>query len=64
VNISPNQSDTLYIANCSGISPTQFPFIIGLSKSLTSITVTISNGTASQAQISTFAELDCSAIHN
>lgn len=63
VTISPNQPDTLYIANCNGITPTQYPFIIGLSKATNSITVTISNGTASQAQISTFAELDCSAIH-
>ena len=63
VPISPNQVDTLYIANCTGVNPTQYPFIIGVNKGLTSITVTISNGSSSQAQISTFAELDCSAVH-
>lgn len=63
VSISPNQPDTLYIATCSGITPTGYPFIIGLSKATGSITVTISNGTASQAVVSTVAELDCQATH-
>lgn len=63
VPISPNQVDTLYIANCSLINPTQYPIILGLNKGLTSITVTISNGTSNMAQISTAAEADCSAIH-
>jgi hypothetical protein len=63
VAIAPVQPDTLYIANCTGVTPTQYPFIIGVSKAVGSITVTISNGSAGQAQISTFAELDCSAIH-
>lgn len=63
VTLSPNQPDTLYVATCNGINPTQYPIILGLNKGLTSITVTISNGTNSMAQISTFAELDCVAVH-
>jgi hypothetical protein len=63
VTLSPTQADTAYIANCNGISLTGYPFIIGLQKTTTQITVTISNGSSSQAVVSTFAELDCSAIH-
>jgi hypothetical protein len=64
VTITPTQPDTSYIANCSGTGAiTGYPFIIGLSKAIGSITVTISNGAAAQAVASTISELDCSAIH-
>jgi hypothetical protein len=63
VTISPTQPDTNYIATCGGISATNFPFMNSLVKSTVAVSVTIVNGTASEAMASTWAELDCVAIH-
>jgi hypothetical protein len=63
VTISPTQADTNYVAACSGTGATNFPNINQVAKATGSITVTIMNGTASQAAVSTWAELDCVAIH-
>jgi len=64
VTISPTQPDTAYVAHCDGIGASGTPFIEGLAKTSTSvITVTVSTGTASSAQVSSYSELDCSAIH-
>jgi hypothetical protein len=51
--------DANYAATCSIVSPSGFPYIMGTSKTTTSITVTISNGTASAAVISGGAGIDC-----
>lgn len=63
VTISPTQADTAYIANCSGVTPSGVPFVQSVTKSTTSITVQIVNGDSSGAVDSSYAELDCSAIH-
>lgn len=58
-------ADTNYEASCSGIGPTQFPFYTGITSQLAaSVTVQITNGTASEAQISTFSSISCIGIHN
>jgi hypothetical protein len=64
VTITPTQADTSYVASCTGQIPTQYPFIIGVNNtSISSVTVTITNGAAAQAQISTYASLNCIAVH-
>lgn len=58
-------ADTNYEASCSGVTPTQFPFYLGITSQLAaSVTVQLTNGTASEAQVSTFAAISCVAIHN
>lgn len=56
-------ADSNYMATCNGINATQFPVIMSLAKSPSAVTVTISNGTANGAQLSTYAEVDCIGIH-
>jgi hypothetical protein len=64
VTISPAQPDTGFIPLCMGQGAVQFPFILGTTtQTTTSITVEITNGQGNQAQISTFASLNCAAIH-
>jgi hypothetical protein len=64
VTISPAQPDTGYIPLCMGQGAVQFPFILGTTtQTTTSITVEITNGQGNQAQVSTFASLNCAAIH-
>lgn len=58
VNLSRTEADTNYKVGATCVSPTQFPFIIGVSKSTGSVTVTLTNGQGNQAQVSTCAELD------
>lgn len=59
-----NFADTNYRASCSGVGPTQFPFYTGItSKAVGSVTVQITNGTASEAQASTFSSIECIGIH-
>jgi hypothetical protein len=59
-----NFADTSYRASCSGVGPTQFPFYTGItSKAVGSVTVQITNGTASEAQASTFSSIECIGIH-
>lgn len=58
-------ADTNYEASCSGIGPTQFPFYMGITSQLAaSVTVQLTNGTASEAQISTFTAISCVGVHN
>lgn len=63
ITITPTQADTAYIPSCTGVGVSGAPYIAGVSKATGSITVTISNGQGSQAVVSTYSEVDCSAIH-
>lgn len=59
VNLNVSEPDTNYAVSCTGVGPTGAPFIQAVSKSTGSVTVTIVNGTASQAIVSTYSEMDC-----
>ena len=63
VTITPTQADTSYIPSCQGITLTGNHLADVHSLGTSSIVVTISNGTASSATVSTYATLACSAIH-
>ena len=54
-------SDTNYRLVCSGVSPTNVPAIVGVTKSNTSFTLTIAAITAAAA---TYDSFDCIAEHN
>lgn len=57
-------ADSSYFAFCSGVGPVQFPFYTGITtQSASTVTVQITNGTASEAQISTFASIGCVGVH-
>lgn len=57
-------ADTSYYAVCSGVSASGNPYIADINTfNLNNITVTISNGTASSATVSTYAKLQCIGIH-
>ena len=57
------EANTSYVAVCTGVGPTQFPYIVGIaSKSTTAVAVTIGNGTSNGAMASTYSEVDCIAI--
>jgi hypothetical protein len=51
--------DANYVASCSMVNATGFPYIYSIVKSTTSITVSYSNGTSAQAVASGAAEIDC-----
>ncbi len=54
--------DTAYKVSCSLVGPiTGFPSLLGVTKTLTGLTVTITNGTANMAVVSTAAAIDCIA---
>lgn len=55
-----SEPDTNYSVSCTGIGPSGFPAIYGVSgKSTTGFTVTIINGTSNGAQVSSYSEIDC-----
>lgn len=56
---SVTMPDTTYAASCSLVGATGAPYVQSISKSTTSITVTISNGQGSQAVASGASEIDC-----
>jgi hypothetical protein len=56
--------DTSYAAACIGVTITGNPFIAGVTaKSTSGMVVEVSNGTASAATASGYAEMDCTAVH-
>lgn len=58
-------ADANYEFSCSGVGPTQFPFYTGATAQVAaSVTIQITNGTASEAQISTFNSISCVGVHN
>jgi len=58
-------ADTNYVATCQGVGASGFPYIVGsASQTATTITITISNGTASGAQVSTYGSINCIGVHN
>ncbi len=59
VPLAATMLDLNYVVSCTGINPTGFPSIQGVVKGLSSVTVTVQSGTASQGVSSTYAELDC-----
>ncbi len=59
VPLAATMLDLNYVVSCTGINPTGFPSIQGVVKGLSSVTVTVQSGTASQGVTSTYAELDC-----
>jgi hypothetical protein len=60
VPLNVTEANTAYKASCSGVGTiTGYPFIIGIAKGTTSITVTITNGSASEAVVSTWSEVNC-----
>lgn len=61
VTLNSAEPDTNYSVACTGVGQTGAPHIAGVSKSTTSVTVTISNGTSNGAVASTFSEIDCVA---
>lgn len=52
-------ANTNYSASCTGVGPSGFPAILGISKATGSVTVTVVNGTSNGAVASTYSELDC-----
>jgi hypothetical protein len=54
-------ADATYSVQCQGVGITNFPYIGGVTKAASSITVTTFNGTSNGAMISSFAEIDCFA---
>lgn len=57
-------ADSSYHAVCWGVGGSGAPFVLGGSSYTTgSVTVTITNGTASQAVASSYSTLDCLGIH-
>jgi hypothetical protein len=64
VNWPVNFADTAYRVTCSGITPTQFPFYTGITnKAVGSVTIQLTNGTNNEAQVSTFATIECIGVH-
>lgn len=60
VPLNTTEVNTSYKIACSGTGAiTGFPAILGVTKGTTSVTVTIINGEASMAQISSWFEIDC-----
>lgn len=60
VSLNTTEADTAYKASCSLTgTATGYPFIQVISKGTSAITVTITNGTASQAVASTSSGIDC-----
>jgi hypothetical protein len=59
VNLNVAEPDTNYKVSCTGVGINGYPFMLGLTKGLTSVTVTTSNGSSSQAQVSSWNEIDC-----
>jgi hypothetical protein len=60
ISLAATEADTNYAVSCTGVSPSNFPLAIWItSKGTTSISYEIVNGTASQAMISSFSEIDC-----
>lgn len=60
VTLDFTEPNTNYHASCNGTGAvTGFPFIQAITKGTSSITVTLVNGTASQATVSTYAGLSC-----
>lgn len=63
VNWATNFPDTNYKVTCQGTGTiTGYPFNIGLSKAVGSVTVTISNGAAAQAVASSDANIECVGV--
>jgi hypothetical protein len=62
VTLNSTEPDTNYVASCTGVTPSGYPFIRGIGKGTSSITVAIQNGTSNEAVVSTYAELDCVAL--
>jgi hypothetical protein len=58
INLNFTEPDTNYSAAIGCVGPSQYPIILGYTKTTSSVTVTISNGTGNMAQVSTCAELD------
>lgn len=60
VPLGRTEVDTAYKVACMGSGTiTGYPFVLATSKSTTQVVVTISNGAAAQAVISSIAEMDC-----
>lgn len=60
IPLTHSELDLLYKVTCSGIGTiVGYPFILGISKGLTTVSVTITNGANAQAVASTLAEIDC-----
>ena len=64
INLPAPYTDTNYAVVCQGVTSTQFPYIDSISKTSSTITIVIANGTSNGAMVSTFAELDCHTSHN
>ena len=63
LNWTVAEAGTSYVATCTGVNPTQFPYIVGYQSRTTSgITVIIGNGTSNGAMASTYGEVDCIAV--
>lgn len=63
VNWATNFPDTNYKVTCQGTGTiTGYPFNIGLSKAVGSVTVTISNGASAQAVASSDANIECIGV--
>jgi hypothetical protein len=59
VSLNKIEADTNYKVSCTGIGPSQFPYIGGVTKATGSVSVLTFNGTSNMAQASTYTEIDC-----
>lgn len=59
VPLNFTEPDTNYKASCSGVGPSGFPYVEGITKGTSSITVEIRNGTSNGATPSSYSEMDC-----
>lgn len=60
VSLNASEPDTNYSVSCTGIGPTGYPALVGItSKGTTSVTVRIMNFTSFAAVDSYFSEIDC-----
>ena len=53
------QTSINYSVGCTGVSPSGFPSIMGVTKSTSSVTITVQNGQGSQGVASGYSEIDC-----
>lgn len=62
VPLVATQPNTSYKVSCTGVGPSGFPVIQGVSKFTSSVTVFIENGSSLAAIASTYSEMDCVVV--
>lgn len=57
-------TDTTYAVTCTGVDPSNFPSIRGVTRSTNNVLVSVQNGTANMAMVSGYSEVDCSSFNS